>query len=66
MGTQAVRIASGTKQFSTGTALVDLDLEVITGEFLAVLGPSGSGKSTLLRVLGGLEQHDRRRHRLAR
>ena len=33
-----------------------LDLEVGSGEFLALMGPSGSGKSTLLHVLGGLDQ----------
>ncbi len=33
-----------------------LDLEVGSGEFLALMGPSGSGKSTLLHVLGGLDK----------
>jgi NitT/TauT family transport system ATP-binding protein len=31
-----------------------LDLEVRSGEFLAVVGPSGSGKTTLLRLVHGL------------
>jgi thiamine transport system ATP-binding protein len=31
-----------------------LDLEVETGEIVAVLGPSGSGKSSLLRIIAGL------------
>jgi len=30
------------------------ELEVATGEFLAVLGPNGAGKSTLLKVIAGL------------
>lgn len=33
-----------------------LDLQLRTGEFLAVLGPNGSGKSTLLKVLLGLQR----------
>lgn len=33
-----------------------LDLEIPSGEFLALMGPSGSGKSTLLNLVGGLDR----------
>lgn len=36
-------------------ALCELDLEVRSGEFLALVGPSGSGKTTIIRVIAGLE-----------
>ena len=36
-------------------ALRDVDLDVLRGEFIVLLGPSGSGKSTLLNILGGLD-----------
>jgi putative ABC transport system ATP-binding protein len=35
-----------------------LDLEVESGEFLALMGPSGSGKTTLLNLIGGLDRPD--------
>jgi len=36
--------------------LHNLDLEVATGEVLALMGPSGSGKTTLLNLIGGLDR----------
>jgi lipoprotein-releasing system ATP-binding protein len=45
----------GTRQLSV---LRDLDLQMETGEMLAVVGASGVGKSTLLHVLGGLDSLD--------
>ena len=46
------------KTFGTGAALVravdGVDLDVATGEIVAIMGPSGCGKSTLLHLLGGL------------
>jgi putative ABC transport system ATP-binding protein len=51
-----------TKIYRRGAAeirpLDGLDLDVSSGEFLAVMGPSGSGKSTLLHIIGGLDHPD--------
>jgi putative ABC transport system ATP-binding protein len=37
-------------------ALREASIDVLDGEFLAVVGPSGSGKSTLLNLLGGMDR----------
>lgn len=37
-------------------ALLDIDLQVASGEWLAITGPSGAGKSTLLNIIGCLDR----------
>lgn len=46
------------KRFGGVTAIDDLSIEVVDGEFLVLLGPSGCGKTTTLRILAGLEVAD--------
>ncbi|MDX1999702.1 MAG: ABC transporter ATP-binding protein [Thermoanaerobaculia bacterium] len=55
-----IQVRSLTRTYSLGpeqvAVLRDLDLDLVAGEALAVIGPSGSGKSTLLHILGTLDR----------
>ncbi len=54
----SISIQNLNKQFGTYKALDNINLEVNSGELLALLGPSGCGKTTLLRIIGGMELAD--------
>ncbi len=41
---------------NTITPLQELDLDVPSGDFLALMGPSGSGKTTLLNLIAGIDR----------
>ncbi len=51
-----IQIKKLVKRFGPLTVLRELDFEVYSGEFVALLGPNGSGKTTLLRILGTLSR----------
>ncbi len=53
-----IAMVNVTKRFGTFAALEGVNLEIQSGELIAILGPSGSGKTTLLRVVAGLEWPD--------
>ena len=53
--TPAVRLVGVTKTFGDVVAVDDIDLDIVDGEFFALLGPSGSGKTTMLRMIAGFE-----------
>jgi putative spermidine/putrescine transport system ATP-binding protein len=55
MTTPAVRFRDVSRHFSTVRAVDGVNLDIVEGEFFAMLGPSGSGKTTCLMMLAGFE-----------
>ncbi len=49
-----IELKGVSKSFDHQRVLDQIDLQIYTGEGLAIIGPSGTGKSTILRLIAGL------------
>jgi sulfate transport system ATP-binding protein len=54
----SIEIRDISKRFGQFQALRQVNLDIESGELIALLGPSGCGKTTLLRIIAGLETAD--------
>lgn len=45
-------------EYNTLQVLKGINLEIVAGDFVSIMGSSGSGKSTLLNILGILDEYD--------
>jgi len=52
-----IEIRELNKHYNSFHALIDVNLDIESGELISLLGPSGSGKTTLLRTIAGLESY---------
>src|SRR5688572_862806 len=53
-----IAITEVKKSFGDNEVLKGINIDVMPGEVIAIIGKSGSGKSTLLRCINGLEMID--------
>ncbi len=52
----SIEIRNISKRFGHFVAIDNINLDIPTGELVALLGPSGCGKTTLLRCIAGFEE----------
>ncbi len=57
-----VKLENLSKKYELGeakiVALDNINLEILRGEFIIIMGPSGSGKSTMVNMIGGVDRPD--------